>query len=569
MNLNKAYYLATIAVLLLISCEGKGPDSISSGGLSVLVGSAPYTKGGEFSGTTLGSSASLFMLASQWNADGTLSQASLFRNGDNPKAQRMVMESTYWKPDGDVVLPLGGAYVDALLFGADSDEGLDLSSFGSGACWAPVINPSDAATGLSFTVDTYANQFDMMYGVANHVVASASRPSVSLSHAMAQLIFNVKFTGTAMSFIEENGTSYKFKLDDILFLGDAGFAQYVADPASVSASNVSLKTYGTFTINNSRNTLSASWSDLVPQASAYKFPVATAPSSRSLTNLDTAESTPVFANTRASWERDGIGLDKTYQVGHPLLVPTQPVCNLVVVYTFDNIRYHGVLRLPQGNWEAGHKYIYTLVFSEFSGGIGLRLELDGITVAPWNDNPSTYTSNMLETKMFLDVQSYVRYIPTDDVNDWTGSFVAVADGKDGGGELRSPRVYLVTSSVSGMELVSDNPNFHFLRYVPGTGPEDSSHSSLAIPAGTEVETFYYVVPASSAVPSSDAARKANVYLHDLATNVYVPYNSVFPGSGTNNTVTCYIVSGASYDSDPIAVTDPLTPSPEHLYIQPK
>ena len=565
-------YITVFALLLSSSCERRELEVDASQALAVRIAPAPYTKGGEFSGTALnGNTARLFMLASQRNADGTLSQASVFNEGGSPKAQLMITDGTYWKPDGEnVVLPLGGACMDALLFGADSDAGNDLSAFGSGTCWAPTLNAVDAAARVSFeNVDTYANQCDLMYAASNAIAVTSPAPTVTLQHAQAQLVFNVKFeNNAAMAFIESNGSDYKFKLDDILFLSDAGFTQSVADPASVTAPNVLLKTRGTFTIDNDRNTLMAAWSGLEGQADAYKVRMDAVPAARSLSNT-VAESSPVFDNTESGWKQDGILLDKIYQAGHPLLVPEQPACNMTVVYTYDNIRYHGVLNVPQGSWEAGHKYIYTLVFGEFKGGIGLKLELNGITVADWDDSPSTYTSNTLETRLSIDVPQYVRYIPSDDQNDWTGSYVAIADGTDGSGSPRSPRLHLIATSSSGMELVSDNENVRFLRYTPGVGVAASSEARLSIPAGTDEDTMFYVVPASAAVPSFDNARRANVYLHDLGGNVYVPYNVVLPGGSTNSSVQYYIISATSYDGDPVAITTPLTPSPTHLYKQAK
>ena len=561
MKRHTAYFAAFALLFSAASCGRGGLDIDTPAGLSVRVESAPYTKGGEFSRTALTSGAKLFLLASQWNAGGTLSQASLFRDGDYPKAQPMVQDGGAWTPDGEnIILPLGGGHIDALLFGADIDSGTVPAGFGSETCWAPALNAADAAARVSFeNVNTYANQCDLMYGVANGITSSAPQPSVSLSHAMAQLIFNVKIEkNDAMAFIETNGTDYKFKLDDILFLSDAGFTQYVANPASVTAPNVLLKTQGTFTIDNDRNTLMAAWSGLEGQAGAYKVRMDAVPDTRSLSNT-VAESSPVFDNTETGWKRNDIRRDKIYQVGHPLLVPEQPACNMTVVYTYDNIRYHGVLNVPQGSWEAGHKYIYTLVFTEFSGGIGLKLELNGIIVAAWDDSPSTYTST-LETRLSIDVPQYVRYIPSDDQNDWTGSYVAIADGTDGSGGLRSPRLHLVTTSSSGMELVSDNENVCFLRYTPGVGVAASSEARLSIPAGTDVDTMFYVVPASGTVPTFDDARRANVYLHDLGGNVYVPYNVALPGGSTNSSVQYYIISAASYD----------TPSSvNHLYTQAK
>lgn len=565
------FYIAVATLLITASCGHLGPESGSPSELSVLLSPDAYTKGAEFSGSALnGNTAKLFMLISQRNAAGELEIPSYFMDGTDPAAAPMIQSGSVWKAkDRDIFFPLGGRTLDVLVYGADSDENIDLTSFGT-TSWVPTYEAADAASVLKFkNVNTYAAQADLMYGAVNKLGATSGTARLTLHHALSQLVFNVKFTGDDMDFIETNsGTGFKFHLDSILFLNEAGFKQYLKGPASVSAGNVLLKTAGTFTVDNTKNDLEASWSALDSQADAFAVPMAPVRTVRSTSNT-TAESSPVFTSA-ASWDSDQIRRDKVYQVGHPLLIPEQPACSMFVIYTYGDIRYYAHVSVPQSMWESGRRYVYTLVFSKLNNAIGLNLFVSGFTVAPWDVNSNTHNT-ITETTLELDVDKYVRYIPDDVADNWVGSYTAIAAGTDASGALCSPRMSLLTTSLSGFYLFSDNPQIRFIRHIPGVGPESTSKDTLNIAPGTDVETLYYVVPASSSVPLFDSSRKGSVYLHKRGHEINIPYNTgILAGNSSNNSCNYYIISNESYRNDPVVLTEPVTVfSAEHLYIATK
>lgn len=353
----KAIFLLTL--LATLSCERATPERV--GGLTLTFTPAPYTKSAEFTGTELSSHSKLLLTACLKNADGRIHTPSLFMEGNEPAAQRLTKDGSQWKVTGEeLILPFGGMMMDVIVFGTDSDEDKDLNAFGS-SVWVPGLNSSDAASTVTFTdIDTYSNQMDVMYAAASGITAASSTLTLTLRHAMAQLVFNVKFTGDDMAFIETNGTTYKFKIDDILFEDAAG--------------NPLLQTQGTFTIDNRGNTLKAAWSDLSVLTSNKALPMN--PSGRSAINTG-AESAPVFSNTEESWKTDGITREtKVYQVGEPLLVPEQASVNPVVLYTYGGYQYRSTLNLPRTHWESGHSYIYTLVFSKITDKIGFTVTVN-------------------------------------------------------------------------------------------------------------------------------------------------------------------------------------------------
>ena len=282
-----------------------------------------------------------------------------------------------------------------------------------------------------------------------------------------------------------------------------------------------------------------------------------APTSRSASNT-IAQASPLFTNTKDSWKRN-IEREKVYQVGHPLLVPEQPSVGFEVVYTYDNMQFHSRVNVPAGTWQSGHQYIYTLVFSKAAGGIGLKLKTIHLSASGWDDSIAEFNeSSTVETRLALEVVStYRRYDEDDNLVTWTDSYLAVAPGVDGSGELLSPCVHLFTTSASALELISDNSYFRFLRYVPGVGPAAESETSLTIASGTDVETLFYVVPSSALLPESEPDRKANIYLRDTGTNTLVPYNAGYlPGNDTNTACQFYVVTPSVYTSGTTA---------EHMY----
>ena len=344
-----------------MACGRIVPDTGEPVAVRFQVEAQPAVKGGEFTGTSASERARILVAVTEKDADGNVLYPSVFRDGDNPAAAQLVKDGTHWTLD-DYYFPLGGHLLDVLAFGVDSDETTkDLSSFGS-SVWVPTFDASQAANGVRFeNVSTYAAQMDMMYASANHLSAENPEGHLNMQHAMAQLIFNVFFPADDpdAEFIETNGSDYIFKINDILFLNDAGLEQYKASQ-TVSAANILLKTKGTFIIDNSKNEIDGWWDreSLASVLNCYRLPMDL--TRRSNAN-DLAEATPWFDNTRTSWERN-ITRGKRYQVGNTLLVPEQPIQRFSVYYTFNNTAYMAKIQLP-GDWISGQKYIYTLNIS--------------------------------------------------------------------------------------------------------------------------------------------------------------------------------------------------------------
>jgi hypothetical protein len=358
------FLLLACAAASLAACDLVSQGDEERTAVSFILETTPFTKGGEFTGNSLSSNAKVYIAVTQRDPNGNILIPSLYLDGDgHPTTTSMVYDnsSSSWKVEsGDLYFPLGGHSLDFLAFATDRDgESADWDD-----AWTPTLNSENAASGVTFSnVDTYSHQMDFMYAASNGVVANNPVAKFSFSHAQALLIFNVSFSdNTEMAFIESNGTDYKFKIDNLLFLNEAGYAEYVSDPDGISANNVLMKTVGTFTIDNSRNTLMAQWSGQAVKTDNYKLPMPMDVTVRSSANKATTENR-VFSNTRDSWKVNDIQTGYTYQLGQPLLVPEQPAQNIIVEYTYDGYAYHSVVNLPRTTWNSGGVYIYTLIFS--------------------------------------------------------------------------------------------------------------------------------------------------------------------------------------------------------------
>ena len=204
-------------------------------------------------------------------------------------------------------------------------------------------------------------------------------------------------------------------------------------------------------------------------------------------------------------------------------------------------------------WEEGKQYTYTLTFHNR----GLYLKITSID--PWDDGGSFVWSGNIETNLFLDFpgDTYRLYdldgVPTD----WVNAFAAVAYGFDASGTpLYSPRMHLITTSQSeDLELVfiPENSNFRFVKFSNGSY---TTNASLDIPAGDNVNTYFYVVPVSASIPASDNDRKASMYLRSKSGLPYLPINvSVLPGNADNTSCDFYIVSPEVYTSGTENIAD--------------
>lgn len=368
--------LALSALVLFFSCNRmENPDAGEETRVSLAVIADDFaTKGAEFSRTELTSAAKLYITATMRDPQGRISTPSVFLSSSAPAFAQLEQESgtTWVVKDQTVILPLGGYKLRTLAFGADVDSGT------VPACWAPTLNASDAASGMRFdNVDTYGNQVDLLYGATGDITGSSPTGTLTLQHAQAQLIFNVKFTGAETAFITTNGSDFKFQINDILFVNNAGLVQYL-NAQTVTAANIPLKTQGTFTIDNTKTVLESVWSGLAAQDDRCKLPMGV--TRRSDAN-PSADQNVYLSNTDGTdtpgWKQN-LMQGKVYQLGDPLLVPEQPVCDFIVVYTYDGVRYSSRVLLPEGTWKSGRKYIYNLEIARVGGFISFTAAGQGI-----------------------------------------------------------------------------------------------------------------------------------------------------------------------------------------------
>lgn len=373
--------LALSALVLFFSCNRmENPDAGEETRVSLAVIADDFsTKGAEFSGTALTPAAKLYITATLRDSQGRISTPSVFLSGSAPAFAQLKQENgtTWMLKDETVILPLGGYKLRALAFGADVDDGAVPTGFGT-SCWAPTLNAADAASGIRFeNVDTYANQVDLLYGATGDITGSSPTGTLTLQHALAQLIFNVKFTGAETAFITTNGSDFKFQINDILFVNNAGLVQYL-NAQTVTAANIPLKTRGTFTIDNTKTALKSAWSGLAAQDDRCKLPMGV--TRRSDAN-PSADQNVYLSNTDGTatpgWKQN-LMQGKVYQLGDPLLVPEQPVCDFIVVYTYDGVRYSSRVLLPEGTWKSGRKYIYNLEIARVGGFISFTAAGQGI-----------------------------------------------------------------------------------------------------------------------------------------------------------------------------------------------
>lgn len=261
--------------------------------------SANATKANELVGTLLNKDYSIYASATQKNSAGTIENAAFFVDQQFQTEDPTVSTSSQYRAwngtaAAPIYWPVGGATVDFLAYA------LPTEIYNAGTVKGVWSNTTDIASGVSFTWNTSDNQVDLLYAANNAATREKGNVNMSFKHAQALLAFQAK-TG-------------------------------VADAITIKSITVNgVKVYGTFTVDNSRNELVASWSDFGEAID------------RLITN-STCDLTDTYA-----------------MVGETLLVPQQPKCNFTIEYTMGNskpMKY--TYNETRGTWEMGKKYIYKL-----------------------------------------------------------------------------------------------------------------------------------------------------------------------------------------------------------------
>lgn len=460
--MKKIFLFLSAAVLLTAACNKSETvvRELGSNELGFRALSSNTTKAGELDGVILPNTYGIYAAATQRNASGLIENASFFSGNEHlfATADDPATEVSLWNGEPAVFWPIGGVRMDFLAYAIkkashdpelpDPDRWL--------ASWDYAT--TDVARQVSFKdVDTYANQDDVLYAVANDQTSAAnggSGKSVALefNHAQALLIFNVKandadkVTINEISFVTpERVSALRAYQNAVAAYDDAEHAAWqavkdahdawvskkathdawqavkdahdawqtiknthdawetqkitdeyddkdsdgkaawdAANPeppvpgdepdapgvepdapgdepaepgpepsgapvlADLEDSDVTLKTVGTFTVNNERNILAAGWTfgDGATKAENYKMKSG---STLSPANLDLIASCIDYGTP--------VGTENT-QLGETLLIPEQEKVNFTIKYTVGGKTMYYTVNDFRGIWQKGHKYVY-------------------------------------------------------------------------------------------------------------------------------------------------------------------------------------------------------------------
>lgn len=261
----------------------------------------------QLEGTLLNKDYSIYASATQKNPEGTIENPAFFTDQQFQTEDATVSASSKYRAwDGakakPIYWPIGGGIIDFLAYA------LPTASHGTPAA-TYAKETTDVASIVTFEDwDTYTNQVDLLYAV-NNGKTSATDVKLSFNHAQALLVFQVKVN--------------------------------TADIITINSVQIDgLLTKGTFTVDNSRNNLAASWSELVNEGN---------------------EAIPAGAVT----DKDNLGEAVTStaefsQIGSSLLVPEQPRLNFTISYLMGGKTMKYTYNEARGTWEMGKKYIYKL-----------------------------------------------------------------------------------------------------------------------------------------------------------------------------------------------------------------
>ena len=265
----------------------------------------------QLEGNLLNKDYSIYASATQKNSAGAIENAAFFVDQqfqtEDPtvaaKSQYRAWSGTAAAP---IYWPVGGATVDFLAYALPTEKhGNPVATYANEA--------NDVASIVAFNDwNTYENQVDLLYAVNNGATSSTSGATdyvkLSFKHAQALLVFQAKVN-----------TPNAITINSITING--------------------LKVKGTFTVDNSRNDLVASWSSLETEGTLNTIADGADPNAD---NLGEA-----LANTA-----------EFAQIGSTLLVPQQPRLNFTVNYTMGGNTMNYTYNEARGTWEMGKKYIY-------------------------------------------------------------------------------------------------------------------------------------------------------------------------------------------------------------------
>lgn len=313
--MKKSLIIVGMAALVLGACHNvelvvtETPQEIGFKAIS-----ANATKANaQLEGSLLNKDYSIYASATQKNSAGAIENAAFFVDQQFQTEDATVSASSQYRAwngteAAPIYWPVGGATVDFLAYALPTEKHATLA-----ATYAKATE--DVASIVAFNDwNTYENQVDLLYAVNNGATSSTSGAAdyvkLSFKHAQALLVFQAKVN--------------------------------TADAITINSITIDgLKVKGTFTVDNSRNDLVASWS-----------------------NLETVDAMNTIAiGADSNTDNLGEALANTTdfaQIGSTLLVPQQPRLNFTVNYTMGGKTMEYTYNEARGTWEMGKKYIYKL-----------------------------------------------------------------------------------------------------------------------------------------------------------------------------------------------------------------
>lgn len=152
--------------------------------------------------------------------------------------------------------------------------------------------------------------------------------------------------------------------------------------------------------------------------------------------------------------------------------------------------------------------------------------------------------------------------PADWNHDWDNNYCAIAYGFHSGRPLYSPWLRLTTTSSNTLHIQTNNTNYGFVIYHQGIDTYTEILDDITIPAGTNVETHFYMVPKYEFNISNPPSRFVHVTLteHSSASagendggieNVAgrLPWNSILPGPQDHTLAQFYYVTPTEYTTN--------------------
>ena len=419
--MKKAFLFLSAALLAMVACNKsetvKIEDPSKPGEMTFKALSSVPTKAGELTGISLPKTYGIYAAATQKNASGLIENRSFFADPfeqlfgtteDDPAGigtasaasdGRKWHAGTYNSGTSTfsatpMYWPIGGVVMDFLAYSLPMADHVDCIGgphvtplpMNSSAKWAVCWDNqrSDVASKFTFyDVDTYVNQVDLMYAAANGQTSKANgggsganSVAMEFNHAQALLIFNVR--------VDEEEVGGKLQIDEIGFytpdrvdamlehqlqLASGNSSHVLAD---LTDADVTLKTFGTFCVDNSRNDLLASWSFGKDRADAavsatrkenFKMKSIGAGAVSAANTTVLAQAAPNNA-LKIDYGQPIPFVDATgsqfHQLGETLLVPQQEKVNFTITYTIGGKTMFYTYNDFRGVWEKGKKYIYNL-----------------------------------------------------------------------------------------------------------------------------------------------------------------------------------------------------------------